>query len=156
MDRLIPMLLSAGKNSNTLTPQMVSATFIQVISCISDEHDSSFLASMFKAFADCLRVIGGPQALPPEYQNGILNATKKQLQAIADRRRSRGSKSGGEDDMDEADEEDLALMEEMEDFALEDMGKMLKLFNPQHPLLVAISSVKDLGTNRYGSEDEGE
>jgi hypothetical protein len=38
------MLLSCGKESGTLTNQMVSATFLQLINCISTERDSIFLA----------------------------------------------------------------------------------------------------------------
>ncbi|KAF8147263.1 hypothetical protein B0H34DRAFT_636011, partial [Crassisporium funariophilum] len=42
---LIPMLLACGKQSNTLTNQMVSAVFTQLITCISTEHDATFFAS---------------------------------------------------------------------------------------------------------------
>ena len=46
----------------------------------------------------------------------------------------------------------------MEDFALEDMAKMLMCFDPNHPLLVAISSVKELGLQLAqweGEDNEG-
>lgn len=52
------------------------------------------------------------------------------------------------------DREELALMEEIEDFALEDMAKMLCLFDKNHPLLVAVAGVRDLGFNTYDSEEE--
>jgi importin-5 len=174
--RLIPMLLACGKQSNTLTNQMVSATLTQLISCISDEHDASFLASLFKAFADCLHVIGGASVLPQEYRDGILEATKRQLGGIADKRRNRsarrassshdlgssssedgmgdarmGGPAGAEDDSVFEDDDDLVLIEEMEDFALEDMGKMLKALEAPTEILVALGSVRELGSGRgYG------
>lgn len=49
------------------------------------------------------------------------------------------------------------LIEEMEDFPLEDMAKMLMPFDANHPLLIAISSVRELGLHlgQWDSEDEG-
>lgn len=154
-DRLIPMLLSCGKNSGTLTGNMVSASFSQLVSCISSEPDSSFLSSLYKCFSDSLRVVGGPSALPPEYHEGIVEASKRQLQSLADKRKARAARPATElaDD-----KEDLMLLEEMEDFALEDMAKMLMCFDPNHPLLVAISSVKELGLQLAqweGEDNEG-
>lgn len=52
----------------------------------------------------------------------------------------------------EEEREDVALLEELEDFALDDIAKLLKLFDPAHPLLVAVSSVKELGI-RGDSDD---
>jgi len=48
----------------------------------------------------------------------------------------------------------MALLEEIEDFALEDMGRMLTSLDSNHPLLVAVSSVKDLGFNSWDSDEE--
>ncbi|THU84282.1 ARM repeat-containing protein [Dendrothele bispora CBS 962.96] len=152
---LIPMLIQAGHLSNTLTNQMVSATLHQLINVISDEHDASFLASLFKAFTDCIKVLGGPSTcLSSEYHDGIIEATKRQLQTIAQKRRAR--EAGHANGLDEDDREDLALLEEMEDFALDDMARMLRMLDPNHELLVAVGSVKDLGMNKYlsGEEDE--
>ncbi|KAJ2911702.1 hypothetical protein MD484_g8710, partial [Candolleomyces efflorescens] len=164
---LAPMLLSCGKQSNSLTPQMVSAILHQIINCISTEHDSSFLASLFKCFTDCLLLIGGPSALSSEYHNGIIEATKRQLQQLAERRKARtarmhgssthtgGGGGGGGEDMGMVREE-MGMLEEIEDYALDDMGKMLSLFDVNHPLIVAVSSVKDLGFGGgYGSESDG-
>lgn len=149
------MLLASGKTSSTLTNQMVSATFHQLINCVSTEYDASFLASLFKCFTDSIRVVGGPAALPHEFQEGIIDATKRQLQMLADRRKGRANRAasmpeGGEE------KEDMSLLEEIEDFALEDIGKMLATFDANHPLLVAVSSVKDLGFNTWDSEEEEE
>ncbi|KAJ7906329.1 armadillo-type protein [Mycena leptocephala] len=149
---LIPMLLASGKNSGTLTNQMVTATFLQIINGISTEHDASFLSSLYKCFNDSLRIIGGTSALSPEFQNGIMEATKRQLQGLADKRRARKARPAS--DLEE-DREDMALLEEIEDFALEDMAKMLTVFDTNHPLLVAVSSVKDLGFNQYDSDEDG-
>ncbi|KAF6743113.1 armadillo-type protein [Ephemerocybe angulata] len=158
---LVPMLLACGKQSGSLTPQMVSAIFHQVISCISTEHDSSFLSSLYKCFCDSLRLFGGPAALSPEYANGIMEATKRQLQANADRRKARSDRAGREglSDVDGYDgvmgREELAMMEEIEEYTLQDMERTLEMFDVDHPLLVAVSSVRDLGM-WAASEDEGD
>ena len=49
------------------------------------------------------------------------------------------------------------LIEEMEDFALEDMMKVLRTMDANHPLLVAVSSVRELGLHlsEWENEDEG-
>lgn len=151
--RLIPMLLSSGKTSGTLTNQMVSATFHQLINCLKSEHDSSFLASLYKCFADSVSVIGGTGALPSEFFDGVTEATSRQLQTFAEKRKARAGRQPTELDNDK---EDMALLEEIEDFALEDMAKMLTELDPNHPLLVAVSSVKGLGSNRWDSDEDDE
>ncbi|KAI0712864.1 armadillo-type protein [Cerioporus squamosus] len=147
---LIPVLFSCGKHSGTLTPQMVTATFSQIINCIGNESDASFLASLFKCFLDSMLVIGGPGALAPELHAGLLEATKRQLQSLADKRKARAARPA-------EDKEELMLVEEMEDFALEDMAKVLRTLDPNHPLLIAVSSVRELGLHlaEWESEDEG-
>lgn len=147
---LIPMLLASGKESGTLTNQMVSATFTQLINCVSTEHDASFLASLYKCFTDALHVVGGVTALPQEFRDGIVDATKQQLQGLADRRKGRATRRG------DTDREEMALVEEMEDFALEDMAKMLSTLDANHPLLIAVASVKELGFNTWDSDDDDE
>jgi len=84
----------------------------------------------------------------------VIEATKVQLQALADKRKVRAGRSRAEI---EDDKEDLALIEEIEDFALEDMAKLLAMFDSHHSLLIAISSVRDLGLglNAWDSEDDG-
>jgi len=54
----------------------------------------------------------------------------------------------------EADREEMMLMEELEDFALEDMRKCLAMFDVHHPLMFTISAVKDLGGRWESEEDE--
>ena len=50
------------------------------------------------------------------------------------------------------------LMEEMEEYALEDMAKMLVQLNPSHELLIAVSGVRELGLHleQWESGDEGD
>lgn len=161
---LVPMLMACGKNSGTLTPQMVSASFSQIVHFINVENDPTFLSSLYKCFTDALRVLTPPGSatitvLPQEIHDAAIEATKNQLQNIADRRKARANKPASE--MAE-DKEDLMLVEEMEDFALEDMSKMIALLdaggsNATNPLSIAISSVRELGLQlqQWDSEDEG-
>lgn len=158
LDRLIPLLLSSGKSSGTLTTPMVSTTFTQLINCVGTENDTSFLASLYKCFGDSLRTIGGPPTLSPEYRDGIIEATKRQLENLANKRRTRRSISVADI---EDDKEELALLEELEEFVLDDMGKLLIELDSNHPLLIAVSGVRDLGLNLsgydpYGGEEFGE
>lgn len=151
---IIPMLLSCGKQSGMLTNQMVSTTFLQLINCISSEHDSTFLASLYKYFSDSLRVVGGPEALSQQFHEGIIEATKRQLQSLADKRKARAARASS--NAEDFDRDEMSLVEEMEDFALEDMERMLATFDPNHPLLVAVSGVRDLGFNTFDADEEGE
>lgn len=83
----------------------------------------------------------GPSNIPAVFVDGILKATQNQLTTIAHKRRARASMPARQ----LAEErEDIALIEEMEDFALEDMAKLVGMLDKNHPLLVAISSVKEL------------
>jgi len=125
---------------------MVAASFLQLIRCIQAESDPSFLSSLYRAIADGLRVVAIP-ALTPDLQTALIEATKHQLQTLADKRKRRAETP-------EDDHEEVALLEEVEEFALEDMEKLLKMMDGQHPLLVAISSVRDLGFNHWDSGDE--
>lgn len=154
------MLLACGKQSNTLTPQVLSAVFAQLIGVTSDELDTSFLASLYKCFTDCVRVIGGPDMLAPEFKEQVLEATKRQLQKLAEKRKVRAERAAGQNVDPEMDDEreEIALLEELEDFALEDMGKMLRYFDPNHPLLFAVGSVSDLGIRKddWDSADGGD
>jgi hypothetical protein len=148
---LIPILFMCGKHSATLTNQMVSATFLQLVDCLTHESDASFLASLFKCVAESAHTIGGPAALSVEVCDALINATKRQLEILGERRRIRAQRPASVLD---DEKEDMALLEEMEDFALEDMAKMLQMFDPNHPLLIAVSSVRELGFNQWDSEDE--
>ncbi|KAI0032084.1 ARM repeat-containing protein [Vararia minispora EC-137] len=148
---LIPQLLQCGRTSNTLTNGMVTAIFSQLTTCISVESDATFLASLYDCYHRALLILGGPVALSPEFHAGIVEASKRQLHTLAERRKARGRPAG------EDERQDMALLEEMEDFALEDMGRVLSMFEKDHPLLVAVSSVRDLGVRTAAwDEMEGE
>jgi importin-5 len=145
------MLLSCGMQSSTLSPQIVYATFRQLVTCIAAENDASFVASLYKCFSDCARIVGGPGAVPDDAKTALVEASNRQLQVLAEKRKRRGGKSATEI---EDEREDLALFEELEDFALDDMEKTLKYLDSTHPLLVAISSVRQLGLGLNTWEEE--
>lgn len=168
------MLLVCGKQSGALTPPTVTAVFAQLITATRAEADASFLASLFRCLADCVRVAGNAStenslasALPQEIRDGILGATRHQLQTLADRRKSRTARFNGQSekgkngsaapDALEEEREDAALLEELEDFALDEISRLLKMFDSNHPLLVAVGSVKELGirSSDWESEDDG-
>lgn len=165
------MLISAGKNSNTLTNQMVSATYSQLISCIAIESDASFLSSLYKSLSDTLRLLGGPSSLPPHLHTSLFEATQRQLSSLAERRKRRAVKlngyagGGGGDEGDlEGEREELALVEEMEDFALEDVGRLMEMFEGfggeigqgVQGIMVMVGSVRDLGLGLGAWDSEGE
>ncbi|KAK0472567.1 hypothetical protein EDD18DRAFT_433792 [Armillaria luteobubalina] len=50
------ILLHSGHTSGTLTPQMIHATYAQLISRVTTEHDAGFLSSLFKSLSDCLKI----------------------------------------------------------------------------------------------------
>jgi hypothetical protein len=137
--------------------QMVSATFPQLITNgISTKHDSTYLASLYKYFSESLRVVGGPETLSPQFHEGIIEATKHQLHSLADKRKARAARANNPAFAAEVDKDRMALVLEIEDFALEDMAKMLTTFNVNHQLLVAVASVRDLGFNTHDSDEEGD
>ncbi len=71
------MLVSCGKTSNTIDGDMVTNVVQHVASVISQETDTSYLASLFKCATDCLRVWGDVKA---ETRVALENASKQQLQ----------------------------------------------------------------------------
>jgi len=136
------MLFSYAKQRNTLMNQMVSTTFLQLFNSISAEHDSRFLASLYSYFSESLPIVGVPEALSQQIHESIIEATKRLLQSLAaDKRKARAAR-----DVSHAadfNRDEMALVEEMEDFALEDMEKMLAAFDPSHLLLVAVSGEEE-------------
>lgn len=150
--RLIPMLLVCGKKSNILTPDMLNAVFNQLVNVIGAEDDPSFLASIYKCFTDSTRVVG-KESLPTSIYDSVIKATQNQLQVLAQKRKRRSEKSTREL---QEERDDVALLEEMEEFAFEEMGKMLQLFDESHPLLFAIGSLKDLGVRSEQWDNEGD
>jgi len=144
------MLISCGKASNTIDGDMVANVMRHVASVITRESDSTFLASLFKCVTDSLRAWGD---VTSEARGALENAAKEQLQALAERRKSRSARTAAEI---EEDREDLALLEEMEEFALEELAKMLAIFDATHPLLIAVPSVRDLGLGLGAWDGDGD
>ena len=134
-----------------LTPQIASAVFSSLISGISTEMDAGFLASLYKCFADSLRTVG---SLDPELVTTFLKATESQLHSLAQKRKIRSDHVADGRDWEE-EKEDVLLMEEMEGFALEEMQKALEVLDPNHPLLIAVGSVKGMrvGASYEDSDD---
>ena len=110
---------------------------------VSAPKSTKFLASLYTYFSEALRVVGGPDALSPQFHEEIIEAIKHQLHSLADKRKARAVRANDPAFAAEVDRDEMALVEEMEDFALEDMGKMLSTFDINHPLLVAVASVRD-------------
>jgi hypothetical protein len=139
------MLVSCGNASNTIDGNKVTNAVQHVASVISQETDLAFLESLFKCATDCLRMWGDVNA---ETRAALENATKQQLQALADKRKARSTRTAAEI---EEDKEDLALLEEMEEIALEDMAKMLVLVRYE-PSAVD----RDLGLGLGAWDSDGE
>jgi len=139
----MPRLLLCGKNSGTLTNEMVSATFSQLVNCAASERDINFLSSLYKCFTGCMNVIGGAASLPPQIHDGIMEGTRRQLQSMADKRKKRSeeARAPGSEDKKEL----LMWSEEVEDYVLDEITMMLKGVSETHELLVAVASVRDLG-----------
>jgi hypothetical protein len=143
------MLVSCAKESNLMTEEMFDATFKQLISVIGTEPDASFLASLYKCFADSSRLFIHPssrsshqqQSFPPQYTQSLFQATQSQLHTIAQKRKQRASLPLYQR---EEEHDDLALLEEMEEYALDDMGKCVALLDPSSQLLIAVGSVREL------------
>lgn len=226
-ERVVPMLLACGKQAGTLTPQMTSAVFHQLIDVSRKETDASFLASLFRCISDSIRVASGPSqssasslghrshsasssvsslhsitsgvgsngdsslstaygqpkshgaqgdSLPQEIRDGILSSARHQLQILADKRKARSARfarlvsshspspssspgvegNGALPDELEEEREDAALLEELEDFALDEAARLLRLFEGCQPLLVAVSSVKELGIRSVEESEDAD
>ena len=152
------MLVSCAKEAKLITEEMFDAVFQQLVNVIGSEPDASFLASLYKCFADTARLFihsssqnsQQPQFnFPPQYAQSLFKATQAQLHTIAQKRKQRAALSPFQR---EEERDDLSLLEEMEEFALDDMGKCLRMLDPNSQLLVAVGSVKELAI--FGNPDE--
>jgi importin-5 len=83
------MLLLCGKESRTLTAQMVSVIFVQLVPSIGSETEPSLLSSLLGAFSKCVKIIDGPTTLPREVHDGLIESLMRQLEKLADRRKNR-------------------------------------------------------------------
>jgi hypothetical protein len=164
------MLLACGKESNTLTTQMVSATFHQLTNLIRPETEPTLLSSLLKLFIRCAKIVGGPTAVSREALGSLVESLTQHLDNFTEKRKNRppipempfdianfGTDFGMPDlkipklDMDnfviptlDVDE----MNEDMETVALTEMALLLSYLDPTHPLLAKVSSVKSLGRNR--------
>lgn len=136
-----------------VTAEFSSAIFTPLVEGINAELDAGFLASLYKCFADSLRSLGGRPALSEANHEMFIQATQQQLHTLATRRQTRSERIHGLDWQEE--HEDMLLMEEMEGFALDEMQKALEVLDPSHPLLIAVSSVRELHLPQtYESDSE--
>jgi len=152
------MLLACAKQNGTLSPETSETVLTQLVLCLKSQTDPGYLASLFKSLTDSLVTIGGTP--PSDILSDALGAAQTQLQIIAQKRTVRsqrlnggvtGASAGGTE---EEDREEALLLEEMENFELEEMRKFLKMVDPNHPLLVAIGSIMELGIGKW-EEDDG-
>jgi importin-5 len=149
--------MSCAKETKLITEEMFDAVFQQLINVIGSEPDASFLASLYKCFGDSARLFIHPSPnsqqpqfnFPPQYSQSLFKATQSQLHSIAQKRKQRASLSAYQRD-EERDE--LAFLEEMEQFALEDMRKCIQLLEPNSQLLIAVGSVRELAI--FGSSND--
>ncbi|QRV93246.1 importin subunit beta-3 [Ceratobasidium sp. AG-Ba] len=130
-EKIIPTLITSGNSTGVISPDEMNAIFLQITRAIQPEGDSGFLASLCKCLADSLLVVGR-QAIIAPLANEISAACKAQLAALASRRemRARRVKYGPEW---EEDKEDMLLLQELEDSAFDEMGRLLKFLDPNHP-----------------------
>ncbi|KAH8827725.1 armadillo-type protein [Flagelloscypha sp. PMI_526] len=151
---LVPLLLQSGKTSNTLTEPMLHATMSSLITSLTNETDLSFLASLYRSVTSSLRILG--PALSSAYKDLLIEASKRQLSNIAERRKARAAalSAGGADEKNEEEREEWKLMEEVEDLVLEDMKALVEGFEPGHSLLVGISGVREVGMTGWFNEDD--
>ncbi|KAG8978874.1 hypothetical protein FRB93_010526 [Tulasnella sp. JGI-2019a] len=143
---LIPMLLVCGKT--TLTVSDLHTIFRTLLAALDEETESGFLSSLYKSIVDSMLVMPD-HTLPADLTVDILSATNRKLQALAQNRNQRSDHIFSQSSEDaEEEKEDMALLEELEDFELDEMSRFLKLLDPNHPLLVAIGSVGELAVIR--------
>ena len=142
MLRLVPTLLSCGKASNALTPQMISASLLELINCIGSETESTYLTSHLTLFTDSLKLVGGPPVLPLELRDSLMKSMKRQLDRLTDRR-----KNGRPPPQIDLGFDFGTMDEDMETFALKRMQILLYYLDSNHPLLARVSSVMAMGQN---------
>ncbi|KAG8795724.1 Importin-5 [Ceratobasidium sp. 428] len=133
----------SGNATGVISPDEMNAIFLQITRAIQPEGDAGFLGSLCKCLADSLLAVGR-QAIVAPLVSEISSACKAQLAALASRRemRARRIKHGPEW---EEDKEDMLLLQELEDTAFDEMSRLLGFLDTNHPLLIAIGSIKEMG-----------
>lgn len=141
--RLVPMLLACGKS--VLTPTDLQTIFRTLLAAIGEEGDTGYLASLYKSVVDSILVLPS-KGLPPDLANDIIASVQRKLQSLAQKRKQRAEYLLAHAAQDvEEEREGMALEEELEDFVLDEVGRLLRLLDPNHPYLMMVGSVRDLG-----------
>ena len=73
--------------------------------------------------SESLRVVGRPEAFLPQFHEGIMGATECQLQSLADKRKARAARANNPAFAAEVDRNEMASIEEIENFMLE-LGRL--------------------------------
>jgi hypothetical protein len=170
------MLLLCGKESNSLTAQMISATFFQLNDLIGSEIEPTLLTPLLQTFASSVKILGGPAVLPLETHEGLVESLTRSLENITEKRKNRppipdvlpainfdlpdfGVASldtvksniamlSSLQQFDISSQDPDEVTEDMETFALIEMATLLSYLDPMHPLLANVTAVKSLGRNR--------
>ncbi|KAG8910757.1 hypothetical protein FRC01_006145, partial [Tulasnella sp. 417] len=131
---LVPMLLACGKS--VLTATDLQTIFRTLLAAIGEESDTGYLASLYKSVVDSVLVLPS-KGLPMDLAHDIIATVQRKLQSLAQKRKRRAEyllAHASEDVEDER--EGMALEEELEDFVLDEVGRLLRLLDPNHPYLI--------------------
>lgn len=147
------MLISCG--TSVLTQPELQTIFRSILSAINEENDPGFLSSLYKSINDAMLVIPA-NTIPPDLSTDIISSTQSKLRSIGQRRKGRFERAYSQQAPEDAEEEreDMLLMEELEDFALDEIARLLRAFDPNHLLLITVSSVRELGIGTSTEETD--
>lgn len=91
-------------------------------------------------------LIIGDSSIPQKIRDDISESATRQLKTIAERRNARVGRTASE--YGEHSIKRSIILDQLEDFALRDIEETLKMLDINHPLLMALSSVKNLASKR--------
>jgi hypothetical protein len=145
------MLIVSGRS--ILTETDLQTIFRTLIAAINEENDMSTLSALYKSVVDSM-LVTAPQTVPSDISNDIVHETEKKLHTIAQKRKFRAEHLLVQDAEDSAeDQDDVRMLEELEDFVLDEVARFLGLLNSNHPVLIAVSSVRQLGVIRHDDDE---
>lgn len=144
---MIPPMLQIAKSVGNAS--VAGDIFTKLIEAFVRENDMAYLALLYSKFSECLKIMDAP--LPNELRTAFDSATQFQLTTMAETRQSRQNEQGGWDHMEREAESEL---EEAEDMALDEIGKVLYQVDGNHPLLAMAGSVRELGLGDHTWQDE--
>lgn len=125
--------------------------FGKLNAALQSESDPAYLALLYSKFTESLAVMQAP--LPADYRQAFDAATQQQLTTIGEARQRRQAEQLDWDHTERAIE---AEEEEAESMALDEMAKAVHAVDAGHSLLVAIGSIRELGLQDGGWEDDEE